>query len=88
MDNDNLTTSFWHWVAPILSAIVSILAVGAVIFTAGGQSQRITTTEQRVEKMDADNIKRSEVEYRLKSIEQTVNEIRQDQKELNKRPAR
>lgn len=85
MANDTLTKSFWHWAAPVLSALVSVLAIVSVVFVAGGASQRLTMVEEQHQKLEKDAVKHVELDYRLDSIEKTVNEIRQDQKEMNRR---
>ncbi len=82
MDSDNnLTQSLWHWLAPILSAVVSITALAALVFYTGSSAQRLTTAEDQIRRLDEATMKKSEVKYQLDTIEKNISEIKQDLKE-------
>lgn len=84
-DEENLTKSFWHWLAPILSAIVSITALAGLVFYTGGSAQRLLSAEEQIKKLDDTTIKKDELKYRLDTIDKNVDEIKQELKEQRRR---
>ena len=85
MDDETPTQSFWHWLAPVLSALVSISALSALLFYTGGAAQRLSTTEQNVQELKGATVKHAELDYRLDSVDKTLGEIKEDVKELRRK---
>lgn len=85
MPETNLTKSFLHWLTPLLSACVSIIAFASLVFYTGGSAQRLATVEETVKKIDSTTIKKSEVKYQLDTIEKNIDEIKRELKEQRRR---
>lgn len=79
------STGFWHWVAPALSALVSVAALAALVFYTGGAAQRLSTNESVIQELKDTTIKKSEIEYRLNNIDKNLDEIKVDLKEIHKK---
>lgn len=84
MENDTPTRSFWHWLAPVLSAVVSVAALAGLVFYTGGAAQRLQNTETILQELKTTTVKHSELDYRLDSVDKTLDEIKGDVKELRK----
>lgn len=84
-DEENLTTSFWHWLTPILSAVVSIAALAGIVFYTGGSAQRLATAEDAIKKLDELSIKKTEIKYQLDTIEKNIDEIKTELKEQRRK---
>lgn len=82
-------TNFWHWLGPILSAVVSVIAIATIVFYTGSAAQRLTVIEEKVGQINSTTadgaVKRVEIQYRLDNIDSTLKEIKGDVKDLQKR---
>lgn len=78
-------TKFWHWLGPILSAVVSLIAIATVVFYTGTAAQRLDTAEEKIKKLDESAVPRNEILYRLDSVDEKLRDLNTDVKELRKR---
>jgi hypothetical protein len=84
-DEQNLTKSFWHWLTPILSAIVSLSALAGFVFYTGGSAQRLVAAEEKIQELKNETLKRSEVKYQLDTIEKNIDEIKAELKQQRRK---